>query len=302
MASRVVDTRTGARHHPVRAAHEVSIGRDPASTPGRLTEADARWPGRLRRIVRVALKHWGCPELSDTAELLVTELATNAFRHGRGRDIAVRFYLQNDRCVIEVNDGSPARPHLRHAEDDDEDGRGLFLVESMADEWGVTPDGTSTWCTLPLTEGTPEMEPAAMTAPVLRDMPLKLHATSSVVAMARLQARYKLTMVGWPGIIQDAVDVLHCLVDNAVAYGLTSGQSGENLGACLRVTEAHELLIDVTDPNPTFSDFDKATSGELGPRSLCEIAALGADLSWFATADFAGKTVRATMRPGRVNL
>lgn len=285
----------------VQPALEVSIERHPDPDTDGLSKADAAWPQRLRRILRVALTHWGRHDLIETADLLLTELATNALRHGDGRDIGVRVYLRDRRCVIEVNDGSPNRPELRHAAPTDEGGRGLFLVESMAEEWGVSPDGTTTWCTFPLTEGPTEMEPAAATAPVLRVLPLELPADPSAVNLARVKARTLLSVLGWPGNQHAAIDVIHCLVDNAVQYGLTPGQSGQRLDVRLSVTEAHELLVDVTDPNPTFPEFDKAIAGELG-HGLWDITQHGAALSWFVNAEFNGKTVRAAMRSGRVEM
>ncbi|MYX26778.1 hypothetical protein GTY75_08855 [Streptomyces sp. SID8381] len=145
------------------------------------------------------------------------------------------------------------------------------------------------------------MEPAATTAPVLRELPLKLPADSSAVNLARLQARTLLTVLNWPGNQPAAIDVIHTLVDNAVQHGLTPGKAGQRLSGTLSVTEAHELLIDVMDPNPTFPEFDKAVAGELG-RGLWAIGQLGATLSWFVMPEFDGKTVRATMRPGQVHL
>ncbi|MFF4575684.1 ATP-binding protein [Streptomyces sp. NPDC001410] len=287
------------RYGDARTALEMSIERRPDPDSGDLSEADAAWPQRLRRIVRAGLTYWGRPDLIETAELLLTELATNALRHGSGPDISVRVYIKDDRCVIEVNDGSPIRPELRHADPTDEGGRGLFLVESLAAEWGVSPDGTTTWCTLPLTEGPSDMEPAALTAPVLREVPLSLPAGPTAVSAARIEGRTLLTVLDWPGNVHAAIDVLHCLVDNAVAYGLAPGNTGESLGVRLRVTEAHELLIDVTDPNPTFPNFPEAVDGTEG-RGLWNARQLGARLSWFVASDFEGKTVRATMNPGQV--
>ncbi|MEV2234966.1 ATP-binding protein [Streptomyces phaeochromogenes] len=102
----------------------------------------------MRRIVRAGLNRWERPELTEDAELLVTELVTNSLRHGRG-DIRVRLYLSADRIRIEVRDGARETPVLRTATSSDEDGRGLFIVRAIADDWGISPDGT-TWCTLPL--------------------------------------------------------------------------------------------------------------------------------------------------------
>ncbi|MET9776171.1 ATP-binding protein [Streptomyces sp. NPDC006367] len=115
-----------------------------------MSDEDARWPHRLRRIARASLTHWGRPKLVDTAELLLTELVTNALRYAPGRNIGVRIYLRDDQLVIEVNDGSPLAPAPRRAGPDDENGRGLFLVDALAESWGVSADGTTTWCTLSL--------------------------------------------------------------------------------------------------------------------------------------------------------
>ncbi|MFD4953425.1 ATP-binding protein [Streptomyces sp. NPDC058451] len=285
----------------IRTALDLSIKRHPDPDTDGLSEADAAWPQRLRRIVRAGLTHWCRPDLVETAELLLTELATNALRHARGLDIGVRVYLQGDHCVIEVNDGSPLPPVPRCAGPDDENGRGLLLVESLAEAWGVSEDGTTTWCTLPLSKGPSEMESAAVTAPVLREMPLEIPADSSAVTIARISGRSMLTVLNWPGNVHAAIDVLHCLVDNAMEYGLTPGKAGQSLDARLCVTEAHELLIDVTDPNPKFPNFHEAVEGAEG-RGLWNARQLGARLSWFVASNFQGKTVRATMNPGRVDL
>ncbi|MGW6790819.1 ATP-binding protein [Streptomyces chartreusis] len=174
-------------------ALEVSIERRPESENDALSEADAAWPRRLRRIARASLFHWGRPDLVETVELLLTELATNALRHGSGLDVGVRISMQDDHITIEVNDGSPVRPILRNARFDDEGGRGLFLGQAMAKAWGVSDDGSITWCTVPLTKGPEEMQPAAATAPVLREIPMELPGDRSAAGLARIQARTLLT-------------------------------------------------------------------------------------------------------------
>ncbi|MFV5994997.1 ATP-binding protein [Streptomyces sp. NPDC056231] len=285
-------------HTGARPALAMSIERRPDPDGGGLSEADAAWPQRLRRIVRASLTHWGRPNLIETAELLLTELATNALRHACGPDVGVRIYLQDDYLVIEVNDGSPLHPVPRCAGPDDETGRGLLLVESLAEAWGVSGDGTTTWCTLPLTKGPSDMQPAAVTAPVLREIPLDLPTDPSAAGLARIQARTLLTVLSWPGNQHLAIDVLHVLIDNAMQHALTPGRNGQQFGACLSITEAHELLIDVTDPTPMFPEFGKAIAGELG-RGLWDITRQGAALTWFVSPKFDGKTVRAALRPGQ---
>jgi anti-sigma regulatory factor (Ser/Thr protein kinase) len=287
-----------APHHAqAGTAFEVSIERRPDPDCGQVSEADAQWPQRLRRIVRAALTSWGHPDLADTAQLLLTELATNALRHAHGPDIGVRVRLRDNCCLIEVNDGSPSTPVPRCAGPDDENGRGLLLVESLAVAWGVSGDGTTTWCTIPLTEGTVEMQPAAVTAPVLCEIPLDLPADPSAAGLARIEARPLLTVLGWPGNQLLAIDVLSVLVDNAVQHGLARAKTGQRIGARLSVTETRELLVDVTDRVPQFPDFDEAVAGA-ARRGLWKIAQQGASLSWFiAGPAFDAKTVRAVLQP-----
>ncbi|MDX2928875.1 hypothetical protein PV411_30610 [Streptomyces sp. NRRL_B-16638] len=135
-----------------------------------------------------------------------------------------------------------------------------------------------------------------MTAPVLRETELKLPADPSAMVIARIMGRTMLTVLGWPGSVHAAVDVLGHLVDNAVAHGLAPvrAEPVEVLRAWLRVTEAGELVIDVADPTPQFADFGAAAGGSLG-RGLWHVKHHGARLSWFLSSDVAGKTVRATM-------
>ncbi|MFF3710240.1 ATP-binding protein [Streptomyces phaeochromogenes] len=132
---------------------DVAFARSSGTVDGAIAAVDGVWPKRMRRIVRAGLSRWERPELIEDAELLVTELVTNALRHGRG-DIGVRLHLSADRIRIEVRDGARETPVLRTATSSDEDGRGLYIVRSIADDWGTSPDGTTTWCTLTLREGT----------------------------------------------------------------------------------------------------------------------------------------------------
>ncbi|MFD9187190.1 ATP-binding protein [Streptomyces phaeochromogenes] len=126
---------------------DVAFSRSDGTVGGTISEADGIWPKRMRSIVRAGLSRWERPELIEDAETLVTELVTNALRHGRG-DIRVRFYLAVDCIRIEVQDGSHETPVLRNAAPTDEDGRGLFLVRAVASDWGISTDGMTTWCAL----------------------------------------------------------------------------------------------------------------------------------------------------------
>ncbi|XKK63567.1 ATP-binding protein [Streptomyces sp. ARC32] len=79
---------------------------------------------------------------SNPAELIVAELAPNAVTHGRvpGRDFRLLLYVVGDTLRIEVTDtrGDPL-PCPQQVATDAESGRGLLLVEALADRWGVVP-------------------------------------------------------------------------------------------------------------------------------------------------------------------
>ncbi|MEU2428193.1 ATP-binding protein [Streptomyces sp. NPDC007861] len=101
---------------------------------------------RLARHLAVhRLDAWGIPydsELSDTAALIVAELAANAVTHGRvpGRDFELCLLLSAPKLRIEVSDTRgervPAPPGTPAP--DAETGRGLLLVVALATAWGVT--------------------------------------------------------------------------------------------------------------------------------------------------------------------
>ncbi|MEU4352121.1 SpoIIE family protein phosphatase [Streptomyces sp. NPDC023838] len=93
-------------------------------------------PGRARRLARRALDRWGLEELTDSVELLVSEVVTNAVRYAE-RPVTLRL-LKTDVLRCEVGDDSPQLPRQRRARDTDEGGRGLFLVNRLARRWGAT--------------------------------------------------------------------------------------------------------------------------------------------------------------------
>ncbi|MFD9485808.1 SpoIIE family protein phosphatase [Streptomyces sp. NPDC059991] len=93
-------------------------------------------PGRARRLARRALHRWGLEELTDSVELLVSEVVTNAVRYAE-RPVTLRL-LKTDVLRCEVGDDSPQLPRQRRARDTDEGGRGLFLVNRLARRWGAT--------------------------------------------------------------------------------------------------------------------------------------------------------------------
>ncbi|MEU9440933.1 SpoIIE family protein phosphatase [Streptomyces sp. NPDC048304] len=111
-------------------------------------EADPSAVSRARSRVSRQLTTWGLEELDFTAELVVSELVTNAIRYGRP---PIRLRLIHDRTLLcEVSDDSSTTPHLRRARVFDEGGRGLLLVAQLARHWGTrhARHGKTVWAEL----------------------------------------------------------------------------------------------------------------------------------------------------------
>ncbi|WP_079125622.1 ATP-binding protein [Streptomyces lushanensis] len=107
--------------------------------------------GRAREALHA---HFDLPEEpGETAALLLSELVTNALRHGSppGREIAVTLRRGDGLLRVEVEDAGDLLPRPRDPGPDDECGRGLALVAALADDWGVAPrggPGKRVWLTL----------------------------------------------------------------------------------------------------------------------------------------------------------
>ncbi|MCI3932840.1 SpoIIE family protein phosphatase [Streptomyces sp. AN091965] len=122
---------------------------------------EPRSVGHARELACARLREWGLDALVDTAELLVSELVTNALRYGEGE---IRLRLLLDRTLVcEVWDAGLVQPRRRRARDTDEGGRGLQLVGLLSAAWGSrrTPRGKTVWFELALPDGnTPPMDAA----------------------------------------------------------------------------------------------------------------------------------------------
>ncbi|BCL31034.1 ATP-binding protein [Streptomyces aurantiacus] len=117
-----------------------------------------------RRLVSHRLDDWGHPyttPINETLTLITAELSANAVRHGHvpGRDFHVRLTLAEDVVRVEVTDTHtekqpPSRPPATDSLS--ESGRGLLLVETLADDWGVSPrqaaPGKTVWAELHMQE------------------------------------------------------------------------------------------------------------------------------------------------------
>lgn len=118
----------------------LDITREPSAVPN------------TRHFVQAKFVEWKLDDdPAQTAVLLATELVTNAVRHGRG-EIRLRLRHARHALYIEVDDDGSALPDRRHADDDDEGGRGLQLVETLSEAWGARPldHGKSVWCAIRL--------------------------------------------------------------------------------------------------------------------------------------------------------
>jgi anti-sigma regulatory factor (Ser/Thr protein kinase) len=110
----------------------------PAQYSMRLTVGEHA-PRHIRRIARSFLGEWDMPELSDAVELGVTELLANVVRHVPDRRCALLLLRQRTGVRVEVTDGGDELPRTPAALDAEaENGRGLLLLDAMADKWGVS--------------------------------------------------------------------------------------------------------------------------------------------------------------------
>ncbi|MFE2940531.1 ATP-binding protein [Streptomyces sp. NPDC059255] len=112
--------------------------------------------GRAREVLHTRIGLPGDP--GETAALLLSELVTNALRHGSppGREIAVTLYHAEGLLRVEVEDAGDRLPRPRVPGADDECGRGLALVAALADDWGVAPrrgPGKRVWALLKVPGG-----------------------------------------------------------------------------------------------------------------------------------------------------
>lgn len=111
-----------------------------------------------RQRARSVLRQWGLGALTDTVELLVSEIVTNAVRASR-RTPSIRFWLASDghSVLIRVWDGDHCPPTWQNAGPDAEAGRGLLLIEALSAQWGCSlaagRDGKIVWAVC--AQGTP---------------------------------------------------------------------------------------------------------------------------------------------------
>lgn len=121
-------------------AHAPGGGQVSGASVTYLWPATPRSVSRARHMLAEALDGWGMGAVAETAVLVLSELVTNAVRHSRvpERRVETRFVRTDHGVRLEVHDASGALPQKRRAGDDEENGRGLALVEALTGPecWG----------------------------------------------------------------------------------------------------------------------------------------------------------------------
>ncbi|MEU7187445.1 ATP-binding protein [Streptomyces sp. NPDC045369] len=104
-----------------------------------------------RELVDTALQTWGLAGLIDDTTVVASELVTNAVQHARCGRLRIRISrIAERRVLLAVTDRSSAPPVIRAPSTDDNNGRGLLLVDALSDRWGThrRPFGKSVWAEL----------------------------------------------------------------------------------------------------------------------------------------------------------
>jgi PAS domain S-box-containing protein len=133
---------------------QLSLAPDPSSA------------AEARRFTADVLREWHEDPLADAVVLLVSELVTNALLHA-GSPVQLALGRRSGHVRVDVVDESPVMPGVRDYDDEATTGRGLGLVEMVAESWGVEPRhprGKSVWFEMPSTQHIPE-EHGAPAAP-----------------------------------------------------------------------------------------------------------------------------------------
>jgi len=110
-----------------------------------LAPADA--PRAARQAVAACCSRAGAgTTCCDSAELMTSEVVTNAMLHGSG-PVSFGIDCGNLRLRIEVGDDNPLRPMVPREDNTAEGGRGMLIVDALATDWGVqdTPTGKIVW-------------------------------------------------------------------------------------------------------------------------------------------------------------
>jgi anti-sigma regulatory factor (Ser/Thr protein kinase) len=115
-------------------------------------------PTLARAFLRAALRTWQLDGFGAVTELLTDELVSNVVRHVAA-PMTVRAICRPERIRVEVDDPSTERPRLMHPDQETMRGRGILLVDALADEWGtdVHDAGKTVWFEIDVRTATDEM-------------------------------------------------------------------------------------------------------------------------------------------------
>ena len=106
-------------------------------------EASAEPQGiaQVRHEVRKTLDDWQVGAVADAAELVVSEMLTNALRYGHTEILALELSLDDPWLCLSVVDANPTPPYLCRPDEQAEGGRGVLLMAELADAWGFRATG-----------------------------------------------------------------------------------------------------------------------------------------------------------------
>jgi anti-sigma regulatory factor (Ser/Thr protein kinase) len=115
-------------------------------------------PQLARAFLRSTLETWSLDGFGDVTELLATELVANVVTHV-GAPMTLRIQRNQSTMRVEIEDSSTDFPVVRHPEAAEEHGRGVLLVERLANAWGVEPraDGKTVWFEIDVSTATEEV-------------------------------------------------------------------------------------------------------------------------------------------------
>ena len=217
--------------------------------------AQATSASEARGLVRRLLVEAGRDDLGEPAALLVSEVVTNALLHA-GTPVDLRLSYEHGSLLAQVGDGTPHLPSMRRYGSTSGTGRGLRLLDQMADEWGVTTraGGKTVWFRLSVADRGIDSPSAAgpgrsgkgdnrdhpgRLAVELRNMPLLLHAAWQEYAETLLREFLLLTIGGADG---DASLQVHARATAAIAV------LEEHVPRVQVAFDPEQLMQDATEP------------------------------------------------------
>lgn len=214
--------------------------------------------GAARRFVRHVLVSAGRDDLVEDAELLVSEVVTNAVVHA-GTAVELTASVSGNSLYVEVRDGSSHLPGLRNYTAMAGTGRGLRLLEQLVDRWGVRPedDGKTLWfelssaraggaeprpmdfvASLPIAPGTALDDQETVTV-TLGNVPLLLHAAWQMHAQSLLR-EYLLARLDVGNAIEE--------IETHAAAGDAMSLLGEQIPVPDLGEDPEDLMAGATEP------------------------------------------------------